>query len=159
MSKPFSLRELEPLIRETLDRGGTFCLKPRGVSMLPLIREGKDEVFLSPLPERVGPGDVVFYKRDNGNYVLHRVIFEKNGEYTLCGDHQRIFETGIRRGHLIALVSGIKKPDGVVDFAADAWYAGYRETLLKEKQNLYRTRHIRTVVGKLKAGAKKILKK
>jgi len=48
----FSLYDMEPIIREVLDSGGEFELAPRGTSMLPLIKEGRDTVTLvSPMAD------------------------------------------------------------------------------------------------------------
>ncbi len=38
-----------PLIRETLEEGKCVQFSPRGVSMLPMLRQGKDTVTLSPI--------------------------------------------------------------------------------------------------------------
>ena len=68
------LDDLMPVIRERLEAGETVEFMPRGVSMLPLLRQGRDAVVLSPLPERLRKYDVVLYRRRNGQYVLHRIV-------------------------------------------------------------------------------------
>ena len=46
------------------------------------------------------------YQRDNGQYVLHRVIgFGKDGSYILCGDNQFAKERGITDKHVIAVMT------------------------------------------------------
>ena len=42
----YSLEEYMPLIKEVVESGGEFRLFPRGTSMLPLIRQGRDSVAL-----------------------------------------------------------------------------------------------------------------
>ncbi len=102
--KSMYLNELMPLIREQLDGGASARIRPRGVSMLPMIREGRDSVVLSSLPEKLKKYDVILYQRRNGQYVLHRLI--KVGEsYTFLGDNQFVAEKGIERDQLIAKVS------------------------------------------------------
>ena len=39
--------------------------------------------------------------------MLHRIIAEKDGLYTLCGDNQLNAESGIPRERIIAEVSGV----------------------------------------------------
>lgn len=75
------------LIKEAISSDGEFRLYPRGTSMMPLLREGIDSVLLKK-PEGVSKNDIVLYKRSNGQFVLHRVIKIKNGEYVMCGDNQ-----------------------------------------------------------------------
>ena len=101
-----ALSQLMPLIRERLDGGQSVTFSPRGTSMLPLLRQGEDSVTLSPLPETLRKYDLPLYQRDNGQYVLHRIV--KAGEtYTCIGDNQFEFETGLRRDQMIALVTAV----------------------------------------------------
>lgn len=100
-----SLEELMPIMRECLAAGKSFRFSPRGVSMLPMLREGKDSVLLSPVPEKLKKYDIPLYQRDNGKYVLHRIV--SIGEsYTCIGDNQFSYENGIRHEQVIAVVTG-----------------------------------------------------
>ena len=98
------LDDLMPLIREQLDSGSSMRIHPRGISMLPMIREGVDSVVLSKLPENLAKYDVILYQRENGQYVLHRLV-EIGETYTFIGDNQFEKEKGIKHGQLIARVS------------------------------------------------------
>lgn len=105
-TKKVSLEELEPIIREKLNNGGTVQLPITGSSMLPLLVQGRDSVILSPIAN-IQIGDIIFYKRDDGQFVLHRIIGENEQGYILCGDNQWIKEYGITRRHIIGVVSEI----------------------------------------------------
>ena len=112
------LEELMPLIRERLASGQRVKFSPRGVSMLPMLRQGRDTVTLSPLPETLKKYDLPLYRRANGQYVLHRIV--KVGEtYTCVGDNQFVYETGLEHGQMIALVSGFAR-DGR-EYSATDW--------------------------------------
>ena len=76
--------------------------------MLPTIKEGRDKVTLSPAPEKLKRGDIVFYKRDNGQFVLHRVVSARRG-YVFCGDSQFSLERGIKKEQIIAICSHINR--------------------------------------------------
>ena len=69
-----ALDELMPLFRQTLAEGRSVCFAPRGVSMLPMLRQGMDTVTISPIEGKLKKYDLPLYQRDNGKYVLHRVI-------------------------------------------------------------------------------------
>lgn len=71
--------------------------------MLPLIVQGRDSVSLVGA-EELKPGDIAFYQRKNGDYILHRVIEINNGTYTMCGDNQLSPEYGIKPEQIIARV-------------------------------------------------------
>ena len=83
------LAELIPVIRDVLAAGGEFSLMPRGQSMLPYFREGRDSVILSPITAPPRRGDILLYVRTNGTPVLHRVVSaEADGTFTMRGDSQ-----------------------------------------------------------------------
>ena len=99
-----ALDDLMPLFREQLEMGHKVRFSPRGVSMLPMLRQGIDSVVLSPLPERLKKYDLPLYRRADGKYVLHRII--RAGEtYTCMGDNQFDPEPGVTRDQMIAVVT------------------------------------------------------
>lgn len=103
---PVRLAQLLPLIQERLDAGESVQITPHGISMRPMIVDGRDEVVLSPLPEKLKKYDLPLYRRDNGQFVLHRIV--KAGQtYTCVGDNQLIYETGVRQDQMIALATAL----------------------------------------------------
>lgn len=103
--------ELLPLIRERLAAGQTIRYLPfRGVSMLPMLRQGKDTVELSPLPEKLKKYDLPVYQYPSGKVVMHRVVSVKNGYYLCLGDNTYEYEK-ILPEQLIGLVSAFKRAD------------------------------------------------
>ncbi len=130
------MRDMLPLIKETLSVGCSFEFIPGGESMLPLIRGGKDAVTLSQLPERLSAGDIILYERENGQAVLHRIIWERKGEFYFCGDHQVCAERGITREMMVGVVSGIKKDGRTISVREDADYKKYVKRTLAKKRIL-----------------------
>lgn len=98
------LEQLMPLIREYLAAGKTVKFSPRGISMLPMLRQGKDSVVLSPVPDKLKKFDLPLYQRDDGHYVLHRIV-EVGETYTCIGDNQFVLEKGLRHDQMIAVVT------------------------------------------------------
>lgn len=99
-----SMEELMPLFMERLAAGQKVRFSPRGVSMLPMLRQGRDCVILSPVPEKLNKFDLPLYRRDNGKYVLHRVV-GVGDTYVCIGDNQFDFEQGLRHDQMIAVVT------------------------------------------------------
>ena len=127
--KKVSLSELEPIIREKLGNGGTVQIPITGTSMLPLLVQGRDSVILSPADE-TKINDIIFYKRDDGHFVLHRVIGKDEKGYILCGDNQWVKEYGITDKHIIGVVTELIC-DGVNKKTDDADYIKYCNRLAK----------------------------
>lgn len=138
MSETFSLAEYADIIREVLESGGEFTLFPRGTSMLPLIVEGRDSVTLEKRPLKIG--DIAFYQRSDGSFVLHRAIAFNGETYTMCGDNQTSPEQGIAPRQVIAAVKYVTRRGKRVDGSF-----GYKIYLL-----LWRSFFVRRVYFRLR---------
>lgn len=103
-----SIDDMIPLIKERINNGGNVSFTPMGVSMYPMLRNGIDTVVLSPLPDRLKKYDVIFYRRTNGKYVLHRIV-GVGESYTCIGDNQYQKEKGIEHFQVIAVVSSFTR--------------------------------------------------
>ncbi len=121
--KKVALEELYPIIKEKIDNGGTVGLPITGTSMLPLLVQGRDSVILSPAIN-VKINDIIFYRRDNGVFVLHRIIGIDDNGYVLCGDNQWNKEFGITDSHIIGVVTEIRR-DGKTISVDDKKYVKY----------------------------------
>ena len=101
-------KDIEHIILETLDMGKAFKIFPNGISMEPLIHQGRDAVFISKPEGRLKKYDIAFFKRENCEYVLHRVIKVKHDSYNFCGDNQWQVERGIKDSQIIGIVTKLE---------------------------------------------------
>lgn len=93
---------------EEIQRKGYLLYRVEGDSMMPLIRQDKDLVLISGKPEgRLKKYDVPLYKRDSGQYVLHRVLRVRENDYVLCGDNRWQRETDISDRHIIGVLTAV----------------------------------------------------
>lgn len=106
MVSPEVLMEQLP---ELLEEARAVPLVISGNSMRPFLVHGRDTVFLSKITDSPGKGDMVLYRRDNGNFVLHRICHEQEGIYTLAGDAYPVTEPGIRRDQMLAVVTAVRR--------------------------------------------------
>ena len=111
-----NLGETIEVIQEILDGGGEFRMYPRGKSMRPLIKEARDSVVLVKREKTdIRRYDMLFYRRENGQFVLHRLMrIEKDGTYTMCGDAQTVLEKGIRYEQIIGYVQRMYRKERCV---------------------------------------------
>lgn len=99
------LELLMPLIKERLAAGQSVRFGPKGTSMLPMLRQGIDNVVLSPLPAgRLKKYDLPLYQRKDGSFVLHRIVRVED-TYTCIGDNQFVLEPGVRHEQMIGVVT------------------------------------------------------
>ena len=66
---------------EIIERDGRLIYTNKGDSMMPLIKEGRDLLVIEKTNGRLKRFDVPLYKRDTGQYVLHRIVAVKSGKY------------------------------------------------------------------------------
>lgn len=102
------IEELMPIFREQLNAGKNVWFSPRGISMLPMLRQGVDSVMLSPVTGRLKKYDLPLYRRDDGKYILHRIV-KVGRTYTCIGDNQFELEPGVRKDQLIAVVTAFTR--------------------------------------------------
>ena len=102
-----SMDELSPIISGVLESGKDAVICVTGNSMLPLWRDRHNNVVLTACdPESLKKGDIPLYKRDNGQYVLHRIIKVNEQTFDLLGDAQWAKELGLSKSNVIAVTKG-----------------------------------------------------
>ncbi len=99
------MEALAQMIALQLQKGGRASLTVTGSSMLPMLSHCRDSVLLIPVPQRCKVGDIILYRRDNGKYILHRIISTDADGYICCGDNQAQRER-VRHTQLLAVVDG-----------------------------------------------------
>ena len=150
MSKTsIELDKMRTAISEVISSGGEFRLFPRGTSMLPLLREETDSVVLVS-PEDIKKGDILLYRRDNGQFVLHRVVKISGGEYFMCGDNQFSVEHGVRTENILAKTAYFYRGSDKISLS-DPAYKKYVKSLKKRRIK----NRIRNILSSLKRKIKK----
>lgn len=109
---------------EEIRRTGRIVYTNVGDSMLPLIREKKDLLIIEKVCGRLKKYDVPLYKRDSGQYVLHRILRVGDGDYVICGDNRYKKEYGITDRHIIGVLTGVVR-DGKTISVTDKKYLLY----------------------------------
>ena len=92
--------------------------------MMPLLRQKKDLVIVKKPEGRLKRYDVPLYKRDSGQYVLHRILQVRETDYVICGDNRWQKEYGITDRHIIGVMTGIVR-DGKTISVTDPGYLAY----------------------------------
>ena len=72
---------------DMLERDGRYISVPKGISMRPMIKGGRDAVVIEKLTDRAKRYDLVVYVRGEELGVIHRVIHARKNQYIICGDN------------------------------------------------------------------------
>ena len=109
---------------EELERTGKIVYTNVGDSMMPLLREKRDLVIIKKVEQPLKKYDVPLYRRDSGQYVLHRILKVRKQDYVICGDNRYQKETGITDKHIIGVLEGMVR-DGKEILVSDWRYRLY----------------------------------
>ncbi len=96
-----------PLMLEAFAEDKTFTFPINGTSMQPLLHTN-DLVTLEKI-SLIKKGDIIFYLRDNGQFVLHRVRKVNKDSLIFVGDHQTKLEKNVRFNQCIGKAISYEK--------------------------------------------------
>ncbi|MDD4211935.1 MAG: S24/S26 family peptidase [Bacilli bacterium] len=86
IDKKISIEVMGPIIEETIKQDGTVKLQISGNSMRPFYIHQETIVCLEKVHSPLKQFDVVFYRNENEQYLLHRIINIKGSTLVICGD-------------------------------------------------------------------------
>jgi len=109
--------EYEALLRD----GAELPLVVSGESMLPFLRPGQDTVFLKRPDAPLQRGDIAFYRRFDGSYILHRVYRAEPGMYWFLGDAQTRVEGPLPAQCVFAYVTAVRRGKQLIRPAQPLW--------------------------------------
>lgn len=97
------MEELMPLLAMQMETAGSAQLTVTGYSMMPMLHNRRDTVTICPATGVQKKGALILYRRENGKYVLHRILRVRKGGYVCCGDNQ-FFVEKVGESQLLAVV-------------------------------------------------------
>jgi len=106
--KKVSMSELAPIIEELTKDGSTVNFTVVGNSMYPMLRGSLDSVAIKKT-DKIKKYDIPLYKRENGEYILHRIVKTKPDAFGCCGDNQKVLEYPIYKEQIIGIVESFKR--------------------------------------------------
>ena len=109
------------VLKELVEEGREVRLKIAGESMVPFLREHRDEVFFRKPTEVLKKGDIVFYQRECGQFVMHRIQKVKPEGYFIIGDNQTVVEGPVAKEQVFGLVTRVIR-DGKIMEPGDFWW-------------------------------------
>ena len=116
------------VLRELTESGKEVSLCISGNSMMPFLIHQRDYICFKKPSGDLQKGDMVFYQRENGRFVMHRICRVKPEGFYIVGDAQVEIEGPLKREQIFGIVTSVKrkgkwiKPgDFCWDFFANIW--------------------------------------
>ena len=99
-----------PVLCDLLSQGKEVSITITGNSMSPFLIHQRDEILISPPSGSWKKGDMAFFKRTNGHYIMHRICrVEKNGDCYFVGDAQLAIEGPIKSAQIFGKITSVKR--------------------------------------------------
>ena len=109
------------VLRELVEDGKSVSLTVSGMSMFPFLEHERDTVYFEAPKRNLRKGDIVFYQRRNGQYVMHRIYKVKGDEYYIVGDAQSVVEGPVLRDQIFAIVTQVKRNERMLTPSSLTW--------------------------------------
>ena len=117
-----------PVLMELVEEGESVTLTITVGSMTPFLVHGRDQILFQKPDRPLRRGDMAFFRRQNGDYVMHRVCRADPTGYYFVGDGQQIIEGPIAPDQVFGLITQVCRKGRWIgpgdfwwDFFAGAW--------------------------------------
>ena len=114
-------REYVSVLRGIAEEGKVVSLRIAGSSMSPFLAHDRDYIYFTKPDRELKRGDMVFYQRLNGQYVMHRIWKKKEDGYYIVGDAQTEIEGPVRREQIFVLIIKVKRKGKILQPGSFWW--------------------------------------
>ncbi len=141
------MSEVTTSVGKLLRKGEAVGVAPKGRSMLPLMREGKTQVIVEPVSRELTVGEMPLYEREDGFYILHRVVGVDEDYYYIRGDNCVTLET-VPKKDVLGVVTELRR-NGHTIRPTDWHYRLYVRLLMATEQPRIQLLRMRARAGRL----------
>ena len=103
------------ILEDLTQEDKTVGVPVSGNSMSPFLISHRDYVIFQKPNRSLQKGDIVFFRRDSGEYILHRVSKIRKNQYYILGDAQTKVEGPIREDQIFGLVTKARRKGKWID--------------------------------------------
>ena len=106
-------QEYMKVVRSILEEGKEVPLVVTGNSMMPFLIDRRDQVLIKRIERPLKKGDIAFFQRENGQYIMHRIHF--------IGDGQKNIEGPIKETRIFGVITGVLRKGKYLDEHTFTW--------------------------------------
>lgn len=123
-------------VKEMIKDGQEVPLIITGGSMSPFLVHGRDRILIGRIDRPLRRGDMAFFQRMGGQYVMHRIcrvepgIKEGQELYYFIGDAQTVTEGPIRREQIFGVINSVCRKGKWIG-PGDFWWEFFRTVWLR----------------------------
>lgn len=123
-------REYVSMLRELTEEGKEVNMLVSGNSMSPFLIHRRDYVYFKKPDRELRRGDIVFFQRTNGQFVMHRIWKVKPDGYYIVGDAQKNIEGPVHREQIFARITKVQRKGKYIQ-AGDFWWEFFEHVWIR----------------------------
>ncbi len=124
--------------RVELEKNGVLAFVPIGNSMWPTLKNRKQTIIVAKKTQKLKHFDVALFQRENGEYILHRVMQTTDDGYITCGDSQFRLET-VLESAVIGVMMGFYRGKKFIDVNDEEYLKEVKKWYANEKRRKKKT--------------------
>lgn len=102
-------KEYLTMVRELVEQGKEVSVLVSGGSMTPFLGDKRDTIYVSKPERELKKGDMVFYQRSSGQFVMHRICKVKEDGFYIIGDAQQVIEGPVKREQIFGIITKVQR--------------------------------------------------
>lgn len=118
------------ILEDLTQEDKTVGVPVSGNSMSPFLISQRDYVIFQKPNRPLKKGDIVFFRRDSGEYILHRITKIREKQYYILGDAQTHEEGPIREDQIFGLVTKVRRKGKWID-SSDFWWQFFEKVWIR----------------------------
>lgn len=117
-----NIYEYMPVLIDLINEGKDVNFLITGSSMAPFLCHKRDSIIISKPTNPFKKGDMVFYTRSTGQYVMHRIQrIDSDGNLYMIGDNQTEIEGPLPSSCVFGIIHKIIRKGKVMDSSHFWW--------------------------------------
>ena len=117
-------------LRELTEEGKEVSMRIAGNSMSPFLVHERDYIRFRKPERELKVGDMVFFQRENGQFVMHRICKVKPEGYYIIGDAQTDVEGPVKDSQIFAIITQVMRKGKWID-STDFWWKFFEKIWIK----------------------------
>lgn len=122
-------REYVGMLKELTEEGKEVSMLVFGSSMAPFLIHARDMIYFKKPDRELQKGDIVFFRRKSGQFVMHRIWKIRPEGYYIVGDAQTQIEGPVKREQIFALITKVRRKEKWLE-PGDFWWEFFEHVWL-----------------------------
>lgn len=107
--KVVDTREYVGMLKELTEEGREVSMLIAGSSMSPFLIHERDMIYFKKPDRELKKGDMVFFQRRSGQFIMHRIWKVRPEGYYIVGDAQTQIEGPVERDQIFARITKVRR--------------------------------------------------